>query len=98
MALLHVVNAVWFFLYRCSIHEYITLDRDFVVVAKPIVVVLWLLMKKKEEEAEEALRDKVQVLEKQVLRLFERQEELLGYYRELGSSLVEYLKENAEKE
>tara|TARA_R110002110_G_scaffold288856_2_gene503232 strand:+ start:223 stop:408 length:186 start_codon:yes stop_codon:yes gene_type:complete len=50
------------------------------------------------EETEEVLRDKVQVLEKQVLRLFQRQEELLGYYRELGSSLVEYLKENAEGE
>jgi len=50
------------------------------------------------QETEEALRDKVQVLEKQVLRLFERQEELLGYYRELGSSLVEYFKENDEDE
>ena len=50
------------------------------------------------EEPEEVLRDKVQVLEKQVKRLFERQEELLGYYRELGSSLVEYFKENDEDE
>ena len=50
------------------------------------------------EETEEVLRDKVQVLEKQVLRLFERQEELLVYYRELGSSLVEYFKENDEDE
>ena len=50
------------------------------------------------EETEEVLRDKVQVLEQQVKRLFERQEELLGYYRELGSSLVEYFKENAEGE